>query len=136
MSLAAWLVLALLVGAAAGVEAWAWMRHGTSAIALAITGAVSLSFGLILVALVLAFGYGIASGITGWDPVGLADPQQTSSDAESCDPNYEGACLDPEASDYDCAEGTGDGPAYTGAVRVIGIDVHDLDRDGDGSACE
>jgi membrane protein involved in colicin uptake len=54
----------------------------------------------------------------------------------SCDPNYSGACLDPNAYDYDCAGGSGDGPEYTGAVQVVGSDPHDLDSDGDGYACE
>lgn len=53
-----------------------------------------------------------------------------------CHPSYEGACLDPSISDYDCAGGSGDGPAYTGPVRVVGPDDYDLDRDGDGYACE
>jgi hypothetical protein len=53
----------------------------------------------------------------------------------SCDPNYSG-CLDPNAYDYDCAGGSGDGPRYTGLVRVIGNDHYDLDRDGDGVACD
>jgi endonuclease YncB( thermonuclease family) len=53
----------------------------------------------------------------------------------SCDPNYTG-CLDPNASDYDCAGGSGEGPRYTGPVRVRGDDHFDLDRDGDGLACE
>jgi hypothetical protein len=52
-----------------------------------------------------------------------------------CDPNYEGACLDSTAYDYDCEGGTGDGPEYVGAVRVVGDDPYDLDRDGDGFAC-
>ncbi|MEU6644734.1 excalibur calcium-binding domain-containing protein [Saccharomonospora sp. NPDC046836] len=52
-----------------------------------------------------------------------------------CDPNYSG-CV-PVASDVDCAGGSGDGPAYvTGPIRVIGTDIYDLDRDGDGIACE
>src|SRR4051812_571610 len=51
------------------------------------------------------------------------------------DPNYSG-CLDPNASDYDCSGGSGDGPRYTGEVRVVGDDRYDLDRDGDGIACE
>jgi hypothetical protein len=54
----------------------------------------------------------------------------------SCDPNYSGACLDPNASDYDCENGSGDGPRYTGRVEVVGDDHFDLDRDGDGVACE
>jgi hypothetical protein len=54
----------------------------------------------------------------------------------ACDPNYKGACLDPNASDYDCAGGSGDGPKYTGTVQVVGADHFDLDRDGDGIACD
>jgi len=34
------------------------------------------------------------------------------------------------------ADGEGDGPAYTGFVRVVGPDDFELDRDGDGLACE
>jgi len=56
--------------------------------------------------------------------------------AQQCDPNYAGACV-PIASDVDCAGGTGNGPAYVqGPVRVIGTDIYDLDRDGDGIGCE
>jgi hypothetical protein len=51
-------------------------------------------------------------------------------------PGYAGACLDAAAADYDCAGGSGDGPEYTGEVRVVGEDHFDLDRDGDGVACE
>jgi hypothetical protein len=55
---------------------------------------------------------------------------------QQCDPNYSGACV-PIASDVDCAGGSGDGPAYVqGPVRVIGTDIYDLDRDGDGIGCE
>ena len=42
----------------------------------------------------------------------------------------------PVASDVDCRGGSGDGPEYTGPVQVIGSDVYDLDRDGDGVACD
>jgi hypothetical protein len=52
-----------------------------------------------------------------------------------CNPNYSGACLDRPA-DYDCLSGPGDGPNYTGTVSVIGVDVYDLDRDGNGIGCE
>jgi hypothetical protein len=51
-----------------------------------------------------------------------------------CDPNYSG-CV-PIASDVDCAGGSGNGPAYTGRVRVIGRDIYGLDRDGDGIGCD
>jgi hypothetical protein len=54
----------------------------------------------------------------------------------SCDPNYGGACV-PIASDVDCAGGSGNGPAYVqGPVTVIRSDIYDLDRDGDGIACD
>jgi hypothetical protein len=56
--------------------------------------------------------------------------------ASNCDPNYKGACLDPNASDYDCEGGSGDGPKYTGTVTVVGSDHYDLDRDGDGTGCD
>jgi hypothetical protein len=55
--------------------------------------------------------------------------------ARQCDPNYSG-CV-PVASDVDCAGGSGDGPGYAqGPVRVTGSDIYDLDRDGDGLACD
>nr|WP_243703784.1 hypothetical protein [Mycobacterium marinum] len=56
--------------------------------------------------------------------------------AEPCDPNYSGACV-PIASDVACAGGSGNGPAYvSGPVTVIGKDIYELDRDGNGVACE
>ncbi|WP_208758664.1 G5 domain-containing protein [Micromonospora violae] len=55
--------------------------------------------------------------------------------SSKCDPNYSG-CV-PIASDVDCAGGSGNGPAYvSGPIRVIGNDIYDLDRDGDGIACD
>jgi hypothetical protein len=55
----------------------------------------------------------------------------------NCHPSYQGQCLRPDASDYDCAGGSGNGPYYVyGTVRVVGPDVFDLDRDGDGYGCE
>jgi PASTA domain-containing protein len=53
-----------------------------------------------------------------------------------CHQSYEGACLNPNASDYDCAGGSGNGPEYTGFVTVVGPDVFGLDADGDGLGCE
>jgi hypothetical protein len=53
-----------------------------------------------------------------------------------CHPSYKGACLDPKASDYDCRGGSGNGPKYTGLVRVVGPDVFRLDADHDGWGCE
>lgn len=57
-------------------------------------------------------------------------PEQSS----NCTPGYS-PCL-PPASDYDCLGGTGDGPEYTGFVRVTGSDPYGLDADGDGTGCE
>lgn len=54
--------------------------------------------------------------------------------SSDCNPNYSG-CV-PNDSDVDCAGRSGNGPSYTGQVRVIGRDVYDLDRDGDGVACD
>lgn len=53
----------------------------------------------------------------------------------SCHPGYSG-CLKRNASDYDCAGGSGNGPYYTGPVRVYGSDPFGLDRDNDGWGCE
>jgi hypothetical protein len=60
----------------------------------------------------------------------------TTADENECDPNYEGACLNQDASDYDCEGGDGNGPEYTGEVRVVGVDHFGLDADGDGIGCE
>ena len=55
---------------------------------------------------------------------------------KKCHPSYTGACLDPNASDYDCIGGSGNGPKYTGRVKVVGPDVFRLDADHDGWGCE
>ncbi len=55
----------------------------------------------------------------------------------NCHPSYLGACLATNAGDYDCAGGSGNGPNYVrGPIQVVGPDVFDLDRDGDGIGCE
>lgn len=59
---------------------------------------------------------------------------ETASAPSECTPGYQ-PCL-PPASDYDCAGGSGDGPAYTGYVTVTGSDPYGLDSDGDGAGCE
>lgn len=41
-------------------------------------------------------------------------------------------CLDSNAYDYDCADGSGDGPQYTRFTRVTGSGPFGLDRDHDG----
>lgn len=76
---------------------------------------------------------GVAVGL-GFAPAAPATPlpQQPS----RCDPNYSGPCV-PIASDVDCAGGGGNGPAFvSGPVIVIGTDIYELDRDGNGTGCE
>jgi hypothetical protein len=75
-----------------------------------------------------------ADACSGTDPG--VDSKPPSGSADRCDPNYAGACLDPNSPDYDCAGGSGDGPDYTGQVEVIGNDHYGLDRDGDGIGCD
>ena len=62
------------------------------------------------------------------------------SSAGSCHvrhPSYPDVCLDPDATDYDCAGGSGNGPEYVrGPIRVLAPDPFDLDREGDGVGCE
>jgi hypothetical protein len=68
--------------------------------------------------------------ILGVNPVANAEP------SSSCDSNYSGACV-PIDSDVDCAGGNGNGPSYVaGPVTVVGDDIYDLDRDGNGTGCE
>lgn len=52
--------------------------------------------------------------------------------ASSCDPNYAG-CVPVFPPDLDCSDIRKLGLA---PVQVIGVDVHRLDNDGDGSGCE
>ena len=69
-------------------------------------------------------------------PTPKPEPTTQAPAAPACHPSYVGACLDPDASDYDCVGGSGNGPKYTGRVTVLGPDVFDLDRDSDGIGCE
>ena len=56
-------------------------------------------------------------------------------DDDSCAPGYD-PCV-PVAEDVDCAGGSGNGPAFVdGPIKVTGSDPYDLDRDGDGTACD
>ena len=57
-------------------------------------------------------------------------PPPPASDCQGYDP-----CLAP-GPDVDCAGGAGNGPRYTGPVRVTGSDPYGLDGDGDGYGCE
>ena len=60
---------------------------------------------------------------------GRSGPRSTTSPATGkCDPNYSG-CVPRVAYDLDCAD-------IDGPVRVLGVDVHRFDGDGDGWGCE
>ena len=86
--------------------------------------------------------------VEAWDPAGnmrrdcagvsvkAPPPPSPTTQPANRHPSYKGACLDPNASDYDCAGGSGDGPKYTGTVQVVGYDEYGLDADGDGWGCE
>jgi hypothetical protein len=55
----------------------------------------------------------------------------------ACDRSYPDLCLNPNAEDYDCQGGSGNGPRYVdGPIRVRPPDQFDLDSDGDGLGCE
>jgi hypothetical protein len=70
-------------------------------------------------------------------PPTTAPPPPTTAPSRSCDPSYPDVCLDPNAEDYDCAGGSGNGPRYvSGPIRVRPPDPLDLDREGDGWGCE
>jgi len=97
-----------------------------------LAGVASLGALFAIGAVAAAIGYGMIGGITGLDPLGWFEEGS----ASGCHSSYQGECLDPDASDYDCAGGTGDGPEYAGAVRVVGDDPFGLDADSDGYGCE
>jgi hypothetical protein len=80
----------------------------------------------------------LATGTTG--AVTTVTQPPTSSTAPACDPNYVGACIPPglSASDVNCAPTAVPPGGYQVQVRVqvVGTDVYDLDRDGDGYGCD
>ncbi len=132
MTTALWLLAAVTVGAVVTLEAWWWLRHGRSSLAVAsewVEERLGFFFavGIAVVVLVAVFG-GSDSAQTDPPP---AEAQGFSSESESgCDPNYEGACVPDVPYDVNCDEIDGTD------VAVVGEDVNGLDRDGDGVACE
>lgn len=91
----------------------------------------------VLTTICLGTGMSESFAITSEHPVKIVRASQAKVEvAQACHPSYEGECV-PITSDADCAGGSGNGPAYVqGPVRVVGPDEYDLDRDGDGIACE
>jgi endonuclease YncB( thermonuclease family) len=63
-------------------------------------------------------------------PAPAPQPAPPATDCQGYDP-----CI-PPGSDVDCAGGSGNGPRYTGPVRVYGSDPYGLDSDNDGYGCE
>jgi beta-lactam-binding protein with PASTA domain len=65
-------------------------------------------------------------------------PPPTAAPPRDCHPSYPDVCLRPDASDYDCEGGSGNGPYYvSGPLRVLPPDPFDLDgNDNDGWGCE
>ena len=58
----------------------------------------------------------------------------TAAQGQHCLPNYD-PCVEP-ALDVDCVGG-GDGPAFVeGPIRVVSLDIYNLDGDGNGVGCE
>jgi hypothetical protein len=66
-----------------------------------------------------------------WQSAASARPTKS-----RCHSSYKLKCLKPNAYDYDCLGGSGNGPLYTGLVKVVGPDVFRLDADHDGWGCE
>lgn len=64
--------------------------------------------------------------------VAASDIAPTTTSNAKCDPNYQG-CLPPFPPDLDCTDIKRMGLA---PIRVIGVDVHKLDGDGDGIGCD
>jgi hypothetical protein len=75
----------------------------------------------------------VSSG-TGDVPAASSEPAP----ADPCDPHYPNVCLDPDATDYDCAGSGDDGPEYVeGPVRILNGDPFDLDGyPPDGLGCD
>ena len=70
-------------------------------------------------------------------PPTTVPPPPPTSPPRNCDPSYPDVCLNPNAEDYDCAGGSGNGPLYVeGPISVSPPDPFDLDADSDGVGCE
>ncbi len=58
-------------------------------------------------------------------PQQKTSPQTIQSD---CDPNYSGVCIPVDSHDVDCSD-------FSRSFKVVGLDHHQLDSNGDGIAC-
>lgn len=64
------------------------------------------------------------------EPESMYTPEEEDDSGDSCDPEYEGACIPVGVGDLDCPDVGAQG------FRSIGSDPHRFDADGDGVACE
>jgi len=95
----------------------------------------ALLVGSLGLALLLVLGFGGCVVYGGYTFVSTLAADDGGS-GRSCAAGYS-QCLDRDVSDYDCSGGSGNGPRYvSGSIDVTGSDPFDLDRDGDGVACE
>ena len=62
-------------------------------------------------------------------PKSTPKPTPTPGSDGSCDPNYSGYCVPIVSYDLDCSD-------IRHRVRVVGVDIHHFDSDGDGIGCE
>ncbi len=74
-------------------------------------------------------------GSVGDDDAGALDGPRSAAAGQGgndpdCDPNYSGACVPANMGDVNCPDVPGTD------IEVVGEDVHGLDREGDGVACE
>lgn len=106
-----WIPAVIITGTFAAVMALTWQRMGISHLRRALRGSVAVA-GIL----------GIVIGFTG--VLALFGEKVTEGE---CDPNYL-PCI-PIAEKLNC-------PDIKVAVRVIGTDIHNLDRDGNGVGCE
>ncbi len=90
---------------------------------------IRIPFGkIILLTVVVLLGYSL-SLIGEHLPNVVASSDDSSSD-DDCDPSYPDVCIAPAPPDLNC----GDIPYKD--IKVEGSDPHQLDREGDGVACE
>ena len=81
-------------------------------------------------------GQAVQPGFGGTDLPGFQQPPATDMPLR-CHPSYADVCLLPDAVDYDCEGGAGDGPEFVpGPFRVVGEDVYKLDGNKNGIGCE
>lgn len=62
-------------------------------------------------------------------PVRTAPKKTKPQTSSNCDPNYTGGCVPSNIGDVNCSD-------IDFSVKVVGVDIYRLDRDGNGTGCE